>query len=219
VRPTDETSEDTSVEALVATILSMRSPRARDHIDVANDLLASWGGLAGLACADVSELEERLVLAHVPRSKRAAGALVAAFELGRRVTRAEAIPAARITRSEDAAAWGMARLGALTHEELWMLALDGRSRLRAARCVAKGGLHGIGVQVADPLRYALRTGATGFVLVHNHPSGDPTPSPQDITFTREIARAAGVVGVPLLDHVVVTREGFEIVPSGEGEAA
>jgi DNA repair protein RadC len=78
----------------------------------------------------------------------------------------------------------------------------------------------MGAKAADPLRLALRTGASGFVLVHNHPSGDPVPSKEDVAFTRRVAEAAVVVGIPLLDHVVVARGGFASVPfpgsSGEG---
>jgi DNA repair protein RadC len=80
--------------------------------------------------------------------------------------------------------------------------------LRAARRVAAGGLHGIHVQARDPLRIALREGASAFLLVHNHPSGDPTPSREDLDFTRAIADAARQVGAPLVDHVVVARSGF-----------
>jgi DNA repair protein RadC len=116
------------------------------------------------------------------------------------------------TNSADVAGWASARLSNLDHEELWLLALDGRSRLRAVRCVAKGGLHGAAVRAADPLRVALRAAAAGFVLVHNHPSGDPTPSPEDVRFTRRVASAAAVVEMPLLDHVVVARGGFASVP-------
>jgi DNA repair protein RadC len=70
----------------------------------------------------------------------------------------------------------------------------------------------MGVRPADPLRLALRAAASGFVLVHNHPSGDPTPSAEDIAFTRRVAAAAAIVGTPMLDHVVVAREGFSSVP-------
>src|SRR3954468_5604698 len=99
-RPSDETSEQTPVEELVATILGVRS-----DLDpkIAGDLVASCGGGAGLARAGSAEVDERLWLAHVPRSNGAARALVAAFELGRRVTRSEVTPPERITRSEDAA--------------------------------------------------------------------------------------------------------------------
>jgi DNA repair protein RadC len=86
--------------------------------------------------------------------------------------------------------------------------LDGYQSLRAARRVAVGGLHGLSVRPRDPLRLALRDGGSAFVLVHNHPSGDPTPSTEDLRFTRELAAAAEVVGVPLLDHVIVARGGY-----------
>jgi DNA repair protein RadC len=77
--------------------------------------------------------------------------------------------------------------------------------MRAARRVASGGIHGLHVAPRDVLRMALREAAAGFVLVHNHPSGDPAPSREDVTFTRMVAEAAAVVGVPMLDHVVVAR--------------
>ena len=59
------------------------------------------------------------------------------------------------------------------------------------------------VSARDPLRIALREGASAFILVHNHPSGDPTPSVEDLEFTERMARAADVVGTPLVDHVIV----------------
>ena len=102
-------------------------------------------------------------------------------------------------------AWARPRLATLDHEELWLLALDGHHGLRAARRVASGGIHGLHVAARDVLRIALREGASAFVLVHNHPSGDPAPSSEDIAFTRTVERAAAVVGTPLLDHVVVAR--------------
>jgi DNA repair protein RadC len=95
----------------------------------------------------------------------------------------------------------------LDHEELWLLALDGRSGLRAARRVAQGGLSGLHVPVADPLRVALREGARAAVLVHNHPSGDAEPSEADLAFTKRVVAAAEIVGVPLVDHVIVARSG------------
>jgi DNA repair protein RadC len=213
--------EELGTERLIAELLGLGPPNRSSPAGVAlaRELLSAFGGVAGLACADAPELEERLRRADLPRGAGAAHAIAAAFELGRRVRIAERSPVSRIAGTEDAGAWGMPRLGPLAHEELWLLAIDGRSRLRATRRVAKGGLHGVGVRTADPLRAALRTAATGFVLVHNHPSGDPTPSPQDISFTREIEAASTVIGVPLLDHVVVTRDAFVAIPLGEGGAA
>ena len=70
----------------------------------------------------------------------------------------------------------------------------------------------MGVRAADPIRLALRAAASGFVLVHNHPSGDPAPSAEDVEFTRRVAAAAAVVGTPLLDHVIVASGGFSSIP-------
>jgi DNA repair protein RadC len=86
-----------------------------------------------------------------------------------------------------------------------VLALDGRHGLRAARRVASGGIHGLHVTARDPLRIALREAASAFVLVHNHPSGDPTPSDEDLAFTRVVVEGAAAIGTPMLDHVVVAR--------------
>ena len=87
-----------------------------------------------------------------------------------------------------------------------VLCLDGRHGLRAARRVASGGIHGLHVGVRDVLRIALREAASAIVLVHNHPSGDPTPSDEDVAFTKAVIEGAAAVGTPLLDHVVVARQ-------------
>lgn len=152
-----------------------------------------------------------------PATLRAARALAAAFELGRRAEIGRAAMPERVGCAADVARWAEPRLTRLTHEELWMIALDGRGHVRAARCVARGGLHGAAVRAADPLRAALRADASAFVLVHNHPSGDPTPSKEDVALTASVAKAAAVVGLVLLDHVVVARAGFACVPM-PGEA-
>ncbi|MDB4945404.1 MAG: repair protein RadC [Labilithrix sp.] len=210
--------ELTTADLLAAILMggSGYGPRARLAVgrqaqarDVAVDLLADLGGEGGAARATVGELAAYLGV-HGPRLAASARALACAFELGRRMAR-EPEPAA-ITSSGDVARWAIPRLARLDHEELWLLALDGRSRVRAVRRVGQGGLHGMGVRCADPLRFALRAGAAGFVLVHNHPSGDPTPSAEDVAFTARVAAAGAVADVPLLDHVVVATSGFASVP-------
>jgi DNA repair protein RadC len=164
-------------------------------------LLEEHGGVAGLARAGIGELVLR---AGVGAAK--AARLMAAVELGRRAVQAASRDAAaRVPDRKAVEAWARPRLATLDHEELWLLALDGHHGLRAARLVASGGIHGLHVAARDALRVALREGASAFVLTHNHPSGDPAPSPEDIAFTRAVERAAAVVGTPLLDHVVVAR--------------
>ncbi len=164
-------------------------------------VLEEHGGVGGLARAGVGELSEP------PGMGPAKGArLAAAIELGRRATFAASLDALpKLPDREAVETWARPRLATLDHEELWVLALDGRHGLRAARRVASGGIHGLHVTAREPLRIALREAASAFVLVHNHPSGDPTPSDEDLAFTRAVVEAAAAVGMPMLDHVVVAR--------------
>jgi DNA repair protein RadC len=187
---------------LVALVLG--TGRAGEPVSVlAAAILEELGGLAGLSRAGVGEIAARAGVG-AAKSARLAGAI----ELGRRV----AIEAARRTDARFTSyvavdAWARPRLANLDHEELWVLVLDGHHGLKAARRVGMGGLHGLRIAPRDVLRFALRDGGTSFVLVHNHPSGDPTPSVEDVHFTRRVVTAATIVGVPLLDHVVVARGG------------
>jgi DNA repair protein RadC len=164
-------------------------------------LVEEHGGLARLGRAGVGELAER---AGIGMAK--AARLAAAVELGRRACFAASGDAGPRLRDRAAVEqWARPRLATLDHEELWVLALDGHHGLRAARRVASGGIHGLHVGTRDALRVALREAASGFVLVHNHPSGDPTPSKEDVAFTHALAEGAALVGTPLLDHVIVAR--------------
>lgn len=140
--------------------------------------------------------------------------IASAVELLRRAEREEAVLPARITDTKAVFTWAKPRLLPLPHEELWMLALDGRNNVRAARRVCMGGRHGLAVSAPDVLRLALMEGAAGFVLVHNHPSGNPEPSAEDLRFTERVAQAAAAVDVPLYDHVVVATGGYERVSLG-----
>jgi len=185
--------------------LLLGTGHATEPVEIlAHRLLEEQGGLEGLARAGVGELAVRRGVGTAKGAR-----IAAAVELGRRVALASArLSTVRLPDCRAVDAWARRRLGTLDHEELWVLALDGNNRLRAARCVASGGLHGMFVSARDPLRAALREGASAFVLVHNHPSGDPTPSPEDVTFTAKVAAAARLVATPLVDHVIVARDGY-----------
>ncbi len=133
----------------------------------------------------------------------------AAFELGRRaqVRFDELRRGAAPMSAEAVARWAAPRLAHLDHEEVWVLCLDGRSALLCARQVGRGGVHGCALLARDVLVPVVRESASAFVLVHNHPSGDPTPSREDLEMTRALTAAADALCVPLLDHVVVARGG------------
>jgi len=134
--------------------------------------------------------------------------LTAAVEIGRRASQRLLADDDQVIGSfESVAAWAHPRLAPLDHEEVWLLMVDGRNRLVASRRVAQGGLHGCALTPRDVLRPAVRESASAIVLVHNHPSGDPSPSPEDVAMTRAVSKAGEVVAIPLLDHVIVARGG------------
>lgn len=195
-----------SDEEIVAAVLGGGSAIAGEEARRAVSAL----GVGGIARASPSTLAD---VAGIRRTR--AVRLRAALELARRVER-EATEGRGLVLGDSAAvaAWGRARLAALDHEELWLLALDGQSELCGARRLASGGRHGLSVSARDVLRAALLEGATAFVLVHNHPSGDPKPSAEDVAFTHRVFVGSEAVGMPLLDHVVVARGGFARVEPG-----
>lgn len=122
------------------------------------------------------------------------------------VARGYSRPDTFMSHAEDVARWGQF-LGGLEHEEVWILAVDNANTLIGQACVARGGADGAALLPRDIFRPAMACGACAIVLVHNHPSGDPTPSGADVALT-ERARAAGrQLGIPLLDHVVIARGG------------
>ncbi len=156
-------------------------------------LLEEHGGVGGLLRLGIGELAE-----HRGVGPAKAARLAAALELGRRAVQVAALEASpRLFDGAAVVAWARPRLATLDHEELWVLALDGRHGLRAARRVASGGIHGLHVGVRDVLRIVLKEAASAFVLVHNHPSGDPTPSDEDVAFTKAVTERAGTVGTAL----------------------
>lgn len=187
---------------LLAVVLGTGTP-GESASAVAVSLLDSLGGLSAMLRLGPHLLAERRGVGPAKAMR-----VVAALELGRRAVRDCLGEQRHLIDGFDAvAAWARDRLAALDHEEVWMLMLDGRNGLRAARRVGQGGLHGCALTPRDVLGPALREAASAIVVVHNHPSGDPEPSPEDVSMTRAVAAACDVVGVPLLDHVVVAKGG------------
>jgi len=97
-------------------------------------------------------------------------------------------------------------IGDVPYEEVWLLTLNARAQITGAIKVGQGGAHGVGLTTRDIMTPLAVAGASGFVMGHNHPSGDPTPSQHDLELTRNVERAAQVLNIPLLDHIVVARE-------------
>lgn len=170
---------------------------------IAASVLVEAGSLLGLVRSGPHGLS-----GHRGVGPAKAARIFAALELGRRANlELSANTPLSISGVGDVEAWARPRLAHLEHEEVWLLMLDGRNLLKATRRIAVGGMHGASLSVRDVLRPALRDGASAIVLVHNHPSGNPTPSQEDLSMTRKLAAACAVVQLPLVDHVVVAKSG------------
>lgn len=165
---------------------------------VAASLLDHFAGLDGLSRVGPGALAQRpgLGLAKALR-------IAASIELGRRVCQQSLRMREPLCTSAHVARYFAPRMAHLDHEEMWVASLDGRNALRGMRKVSQGGLHGCAVSSRDILRAALADAASSFLLVHNHPSGDPTPSMEDLAMTKHISHAASMVGAPLVDHVIL----------------
>ncbi|HEY4117846.1 MAG TPA: DNA repair protein RadC [Byssovorax sp.] len=186
---------------LVALLLGTGGGGRCVHV-LAASLLEDAGGVEGLA-----RLGPHAIAAERGVGPAKALRLAAAFELGRRAHGLALRPRASVKSAAEVAAYAAARLAPLDHEQMWLFSLDGRNRLRSVRRVAQGGLHGCSVAARDILRAALADAASAIVLVHNHPSGDPAPSMEDVAMTRVVEAAAASIGVPLVDHVIVASDG------------
>jgi len=170
---------------------------------VALALLEAAGGLEGIARQGPHAFATQAGVGPVKAAR-----LAAAIELGRRSLIRSLSERRLLVDCFDAVAeWARPRLATLDHEEVWLLCLDGRSGLKSSLRVAQGGLHGCALTARDVLAPAVKNSAAAILLVHNHPSGDPQPSPDDVEMTRHVAKCADLIGIPLLDHVVVARGG------------
>jgi DNA repair protein RadC len=167
-------------------------------------LLAEAGGLRGIAELHPVELTGR----HAIPARRAA-AVAAAFELGRRVAESVATdPGWRVRTPADVGERMVPAMRHLEREELRVLLLNTKNVVTGAVTVYAGNLAGSSVRVGEVFRDAVRRQAAAIVVVHNHPSGDPSPSAEDLRITAELAEAGRLLDIELLDHVVVAARGW-----------
>jgi DNA repair protein RadC len=187
---------------LLAVILGTGA-RGRAALSVAESVLERFGDLRRVAVAGVAELA---AVAGVGRAKacRVKAALALAGRLAARpYERGESMGG-----PGDVYARVGARLRALEREVFVVLALDVKHRVLAERRVAEGGVCSVQVLPRDLFAHVVREAAAAVVCVHNHPSGDPSPSAEDQIMTRRLQAAGQLIGVPLIDHVIVGQSGY-----------
>jgi DNA repair protein RadC len=188
---------------LVALLLGAGGA-GENALESSQRILRQAGGLDRLAAAGLGGLTAIPGLGGAKAAR-----IVAAVELGLRVVERRREAPGRAFRC-SAEIWEAyrARLSALTQEVFLVVGLNNRNEALREEVVAKGALNECVVSPREVFRPMIAEAAARIVAVHNHPSGDPEPSPADVALTRRIAEAGALIGIPLLDHVVVGRCGY-----------
>lgn len=183
-------------EELLAILL--RTGTARDDVlAVAQRLLRDHGGVRGLGASDLSTLAATHGVGHAK-----ATTIAAAFELGRRLRLDGGDDRPQVTSPEHLAALLHAEMQLLQQEELRLVIMDTKNRVLATPTLYRGTVSASPGRLAEVYRDAVRRGASKLAMAHNHPSGDPTPSRDDVAFTREAVEAGHLLEIELVDHIV-----------------
>ena len=189
------------IELLSLLLREGRSGHATGEL--AERVLREFGGLSALA------LEESAGLQRVSGLGPArSAALVAACEMGRRLGTRRLEPGTPIHGPADVHRHFFERLRGFTQEQFLALLVDGRQRVMGEVLVSQGTLTASLVHPREVFRAAIRRSAAALVLVHNHPSGDPSPSGEDRRVTERLQEAGELIGIRVLDHVIVAERGF-----------
>ena len=179
-------------------ILLRTGLQGENVLSLSSRLLARFKGLAGLGRASFAEL-----CAERGLSEAKACQVMAALELGRRFVSLAPEERMVISSPKDVANLVMAEMAAFDQEHLRVVLLNTKNEVLSIQEIYIGNVNSSVVRPGEVLRPAVRDNAPSVIVVHNHPSGDPTPSPEDIAITRELLAAGKLLGIDLLDHLVV----------------
>lgn len=182
---------------LIAILLRVGVP-GENAVEVGQRLLNSFDGLAGLHRAPFEELVNQHGIGEAKAAQ-----LKAAIELGRRLTLEAPEERSTINSPADAAALIQYEMSALEQEHLRVLLLDTRNHVLDIVEVYRGSVSTSQVRVGEIFKAAVRRNASAIIVAHNHPSGDPTPSPDDVAITRAIVEAGKLLDIDVLDHMVI----------------
>ncbi len=166
--------------------------------DVAQRLLVTHGGLLGLSRADYATLCREHGLGEAKAAQ-----LKACVELARRLALERPDERVRIHSPEDVAAILSTQMAGLDQEELRVVLLNTKNEVLKIHTVYRGSVNAAQIRVAEVFKEAVRQNAPALVVAHNHPSGDPTPSGDDVAVTRELVKAGQLLDIEVLDHLVI----------------
>ena len=183
--------------------------QGENAVQVGQRLLKNFGGISGLQRAPMEELCNQRGIGEAKAAQ-----IKAAIELGRRLTLESPDERPAINSPADAAALVLYEMSALEQEHLRVILLDTRNRVLEIVEIYKGSVNSSQIHVGEIFKAAIRRNAPALIVVHNHPSGDPTPSSADLQVTRQLRDAARTVEIELVDHVILGRA--EADPAGRG---
>jgi DNA repair protein RadC len=194
---------DALSDAELLAILLRVGVEGENAVQVGMRLLNALGGIAGIHRATYEE-----VCAQHGIGPAKAAQIKAAIELGRRLS--SQIPEERpaIQSPQDAARLLHYEMSALEQEELRVILLDIRNRVLRIETIYRGSLNSSQIRIGEVYKAAIRANAAHIIIVHNHPSGDPAPSPEDVAVTRAIIQAGKLLDIDVLDHIVVAQGGW-----------
>jgi DNA repair protein RadC len=172
-------------------------------LDMARRLLSQYGGLPGLARASFAELRAERGLGPAKTAQ-----LKAALELGRRMLLATPEDRFVVRSPADVAQLLIAEMAHLEQEHFRVLYLDTRNRLLGSETVYVGSLNASHIRVGEVFRDAVKRNCATIIVAHNHPSGDPTPSPEDVEVTRRLIAAGDLLSIEVLDHLIIGQQRF-----------
>ncbi len=167
-------------------------------VEMAQRLLAQFRGLGGLARASFADLCAVRGLGEAKASQ-----ILAALELGRRLLAERPEERVQVRSPQDVANLVLLEMGLLRQESLRVVLLDTRNRVLGVRQVYQGSLNTSFIRIGELFREAINQSCAAIVVCHNHPSGDPTPSPEDVKVTEQIVEAGKLLDVEVLDHLVI----------------
>jgi DNA repair protein RadC len=186
-----------STSELLAIILRTGT-EGESVLHLASRLLAQYEGLAGLARASFEELCQIHGLGVAKAAQ-----LKAALELGRRLLSASPEERPQIRSPADAASLFMSEMSLLDQEHLRVVLLDTRNRVLGSPVIYKGSLNTSVIRVAELFQDAIKQKCAAILIIHNHPSGDPTPSPEDVRVTEQVVQAGKLLDIDVLDHLII----------------
>ncbi len=190
-------AESLKNEELLAILLRV-GVKGENVVQLSQRLLNTFGGWTGLHKAHFDDLCNQ----HGMGPAKAAQ-LKAALAIGDRLRKETPNERPAIHSPEDAANLILYEMSALEQEEMWVMLMDTRNRVISIESLYRGSLNSAQVRLGELFKPAIRKNAAAFIVAHNHPSGDPSPSPDDIAVTRAIVQAGKLLDIDVLDHLVI----------------